>query len=108
MRHNARVTRVIDGDTFECSVDLDFGITIQITVRLFGCDAWEVHGPEKKEGLEAKDYITTLIAGQTVELEPHKKDSFGRWLCDTWFKRKNIITYLSDHGYLKPLSLQTE
>lgn len=101
MRHKSRVTRVIDGDTFEASVDLDFGISIKITVRLYGCDAYEMHGEDKAKGAAAKTYITTLIAGQMVELEPHKKDSFGRWLCDVWFKQKSIISYLTDNQHLK-------
>jgi len=101
MDHKAKVTRVIDGDTFEVTVDLDFCLSIGITVRVFGCDAWEVHGPQKVEGLEAKDYVTGLIAGNTIELSPHKRDSFGRWLCDVKYKNRSLVSYLGEHGYLK-------
>ena len=101
MRHNCRVTRVVDADTFKGVVDLDFGLTLCITVRLFDCDAWEVHGDEKESGLEAKEFVETLIGGSTVAVLPYKQDSFGRWLCDVFVKEKSLKTILFEKGYLK-------
>lgn len=102
MYHNCKVTRVVDADTFKGTVDLDFGVSISVTVRLWGCDAYEVHGSEKKLGDEAKMFVERLIGGSIVQIEPHKQDSFGRWLCDVYVKEKMLEDILFDHGYLKP------
>lgn len=104
MSHSAKVTRVIDADTFECVVDLGFNVSIDIRVRIFGCDAWEVHGSDKELGIEAKDFITAMIGGSNVELTQHKQDSFGRWLCDVRYKKKDLVQILSERGFLKPVS----
>ena len=101
MSHSAKVTRVIDGDTFEARVNLGFCVSIDVYVRVFGCDAWEVHGVEKLQGIAAKDFVAGLIGGATVELSQHKPDSFGRWLCDVKYKGKNLVDILADKGYLK-------
>jgi endonuclease YncB( thermonuclease family) len=101
MLHNCKVTRVIDADTFKGVVDLDFGITIQITVRLFGCDAWEMHGSDHTRGEAAKEFVEGLIGGSTVIVDPHKQDSFGRWLCEVMFKGRSLNSVLAEKGYLK-------
>ena len=101
MLHNCKVSRVIDADTFTGTVDLDFGVSIAVTVRLLGCDAYEVHGPEKPSGLKAKEYVTALIGGQNVVVDPFKRDSFGRWLCDVMIKGKSMVEFLKDEHYLK-------
>jgi micrococcal nuclease len=85
MGHKAKVTRVIDGDTFECDVNLDFDITLEITVRLLGVDTWETKGPQKELGLAAKNYLKGLIENKWLRVDPVKKDSFGRWLCFAYF-----------------------
>lgn len=104
MPHKALVTRVIDGDTFECKVDLGFKVSIDITVRVFGCDAFEVHGQEKDHGIEAKEYVCSLLTDKSVDLIQHQQDSFGRWLCDVRIKNKDLVKMLSDKGFLKTLS----
>ncbi len=101
MRHNCRVTRIIDADTFKGVVDLDFGISLVVTVRLFDCDAWEIHGEEKQRGLDAKEFVETLIGGSTVIVDPYKQDSFGRWLCEVFVKGKSLNVILGEKGYLK-------
>jgi endonuclease YncB( thermonuclease family) len=101
MLHNCKVTRVVDADTFKGSVDLDFGITITVTVRLFDCDAFEVHGSDKKRGEDAKEFVEALIGGATVVIDPHKQDSFGRWLCEVLVKGRSLNSILAEKGYLK-------
>ncbi len=101
MRHNCRVTRIIDADTFRGVVDLDFGISLVVTVRLFDCDAYEMTGTERPKGVAAKEYVETLLGGSTVVVDSHKQDSFGRWLCDFYFKGESLKSILSEHGHLK-------
>jgi len=63
------VTRVIDGDTFET----DSGLK----VRLLG-----INTPERKQPLysEAKSFLTSLVENQTIQLEVHESDKYGRLL----------------------------
>lgn len=105
MYHNCRVTRVVDADTFKGIVDLDFGVSITVTVRLWGCDAYEITGDEKKRGMKAKQFVEALIGGNTVQVEPHKTDSFGRWLCDVLIKDGlKLVDLLRENDYLKKIS----
>ena len=99
--HNCKVTRVIDADTFIGIADLDFGVSITITVRLLGADAYEITGSQKIIGKRAKEYVTALIGGQNVVVDPFKRDSFGRWLCDVMIKGKSMVEYLAEEKYLK-------
>jgi len=62
------VVRVIDGDTF----DLEGGQRI----RLAGADAPEY--PKGCLSFRAKERLEELILGKEVEIEPLKKDNFGR------------------------------
>ncbi len=107
MLHNCKVTRVVDADTFKGTVDLDFGITITVTVRLFDCDAWEMHGSDRKRGEDAKEFVEGLIGGSTVVVDPHKQDSFGRWLCEVLIKGKSLNSILAEKGFLKTNSKQS-
>lgn len=101
MLHNCKVTRVTDADTYHGQVDLDFGVSICVIIRLMGCDAYEIHGDDKNEGIQAKEYVESLIGGNTIVIAPYKQDSFGRWLCDVFHKGKSMKALLSEHGYLK-------
>jgi endonuclease YncB( thermonuclease family) len=105
MYHTCRVSRVVDADTYKGTVDLDFGVSISITIRLLGCDAYEITGDEKKLGIEAKQFVETLIAGSLIQIEPVKQDSFGRWLCDVIVGKSGaLVELLKKHNYLKARS----
>lgn len=66
-----RVVGVADGDTLTL---LD-AARVQHKVRLAGIDA-----PEKGQafGQRAKESLAELVAGQTVTVETHKQDRYGR------------------------------
>jgi len=50
--------RVYDGDTLMNIVcDLGFGVTINITGRLYGIDAPEVRGEERPDGMKTRDWL---------------------------------------------------
>jgi endonuclease YncB( thermonuclease family) len=68
MARRERVTRVIDGDTFETA-------SRKHPVRLAGVDA-----PEKGEPgyAQAKRALEQLVAGQTVEVDTQARDAYGR------------------------------
>jgi endonuclease YncB( thermonuclease family) len=68
----ARVTRVIDGDTYEV---LTGGQVLR--VRLLGVDAPE---HDQAFGLQATDSATALLRGRLVRLQRHGLDLYGRTL----------------------------
>jgi micrococcal nuclease len=70
----ARVVRVIDGDTIE--------ITDGVRVRYIGIDAPEVYPEQEYYGKEARDKNKEFVEGKIVTLEKDitDKDRFGRLL----------------------------
>ena len=68
---NGRVTRVIDGDTFNINVD-----GIEMAVRLWGIDAPESDQPG---GPEARRYLGGLVPPDSlVKVHPLNMDRYGR------------------------------
>ncbi len=100
--YRAIVTRVIDGDTICCDIDLKsrlgfesvlsdqlydlgFGFWVQaqvalagelwykkVRIRLFGLNAPEKNGVEKEQGLRSKDFLKSVVEGQEIFLETVK------------------------------------
>lgn len=68
----ARVTRVVDGDTYEV---LTGGQVLR--VRLLGVDAPE---HDQAFGSQATDSATALLRGRLVQLQRHGTDLYGRTL----------------------------
>lgn len=66
-----RVVKITDGDTVTV---LDAGKT-QHKVRLSGIDAPESNQPF---GKRSKEHLSSLLAGQQVEVDWHKHDRYGR------------------------------
>ena len=56
--YNAKLVRVIDGDTIDAVIDLGFDVWIKKRVRLYGIDTPEPRTrdlEEKKAGIAAKE-----------------------------------------------------
>lgn len=72
---SVRVSKVIDGDTFETESTL--------TVRLLGINAPN-RGERNYE--EAKEYLSDLIGGEevTLEYDKYQDDKYGRILAYVW------------------------
>ena len=84
-RYNAKVTRVVDGDTVDAEIDLGFDITIKKRIRLAEINAPESRTrnlAEKKAGLASKERLTQLLdqAANVFELESTKLGKYGRVL----------------------------
>jgi micrococcal nuclease len=56
--YRAKIISVYDGDTVTALVDLGFGITNKIKIRLKGINTPEVRGAERPEGIVSRDYLT--------------------------------------------------
>lgn len=85
-QYKAKITNVVDGDTFDMDIDLGFNIHIHERVRLLNIDTPEKFGKEKELGLIVKQYATDCFFGEEVVIRSEKADtaadtdSFGRWL----------------------------
>ena len=107
-----KVTRVVDGDTIDVSVDLGFDIWQNARVRMMGIDTPESRTrnlEEKALGLASKARLKELLKGQKVRLECSKegKGKFGRILADVVTIDKegneiNINNRLIEEGHARP------
>jgi len=85
--YKATVTRVVDGDTVDASIDLGFDIHMKARIRFAGINAPESRTRdlvEKKAGLIAKDFVEQWvdIEGKSiiVQTQLDGKGKFGRIL----------------------------
>lgn len=78
-----KVTRVIDGDTVVCDVDLGFTVHVNVVFRLTGINAPELVGATHAVGVASKQHLETLLGqGPCVvhSFKALKTDKYGRWL----------------------------
>lgn len=69
--YSAMVTRVIDGDTVDCSIDLGFEVSIKTRFRLYGINAPETRTTdltEKQLGYDARDFLDVAVLNKPVIL----------------------------------------
>ncbi|HET8627446.1 MAG TPA: hypothetical protein VFL91_08500 [Thermomicrobiales bacterium] len=91
--YDARLERVIDGDTAILTFDFGFGEEHTESVRLLGVNCPEVTGATRAAGLAAKDYTERWLAAADTPptdwplvAQSFKSDHFGRWLAFIWRK----------------------
>ena len=84
--YQARVIRVIDGDTIELDIDLGCHVHVTRMARLRGVNCPELTGDNREAGLAAKQYTETWLSGETVRVNTHidRADKYGRLLVDIW------------------------
>ena len=110
--YNATLDRVVDGDTFDCILDLGFDVKLhKQRVRLAGIDTPESRTrdlAEKKLGLAAKERLKELCIGK-IQVKSLGKGKYGRILgipytedgrdiCDVLVKEGHAVEY---HGGTK-------
>lgn len=81
--YKINVTRVVDGDTIDATIDLGFDITINKRIRLHGIDAPETRTRDKKEkikGLAAKKRLEQIVEQQdgVLYLKSMDRGKYGR------------------------------
>lgn len=97
--YRATVVRVVDGDTVDLLVDLGFAISRKERFRLAEINCPETTTPE---GLEAKRYVTELLApGQVVTIDTKKDrtDRYGRFIATIWLGEVNLNHKIVDDGH---------
>tara|TARA_R100001129_G_scaffold64928_1_gene44343 strand:- start:23 stop:403 length:381 start_codon:yes stop_codon:yes gene_type:complete len=81
--YNATLERVVDGDTFDCCLDLGFDVKLhKQRIRLAGIDTPESRTrdlAEKKLGLAAKERLKELCIGK-IKVKSLGKGKYGRIL----------------------------
>lgn len=111
--YRARVTRVVDGDTFDVVTDLGFGLDgLAMRLRLLGVDTPEITGDTAAAGIEASKFTShwlyenvdaagyVLINTVRDRQDRDKHDSFGRYLAVVWnmAKTANLAEALITSG----------
>jgi len=84
-KYNAKVERVIDGDTIDAMIDLGFDTWVSKRIRFYGIDAPESRTrdlEEKKRGKAATAYLSAILEENNNEfiLKSHGVGKFGRCL----------------------------
>ena len=81
--YKCEVTRVVDGDTCDCILDLGFSIMHKCRVRLYGIDTPESRTrdlDEKARGKLASKFLEDSINnGKEIILKSELKDSKGKY-----------------------------
>ena len=93
--YNAKLLRVVDGDTIDAMVDLGFDTWKKIRVRFYGINAPESRTrdlEEKKRGLAAKARVIELLDehdGNFI-LKSHGVGKYGRCLGEIFINDMDI------------------
>lgn len=92
---DAKLVKVVDGDTFDFQVDLGFDVHTITRFRLLNVDTWEVRGEEREKGLLAKGRVEELIGREGVEIriksfKGGSRGKYGRWLAAVIFRNGGL------------------
>ena len=105
--YNSNVTSVYDADT--CTLDIDLGLGIWMRkqkLRFFGINAPEMRGPERPQGILARDFCRQLIDKKRIikQTLDDGKGKYGRLLAILWLEYPenewiNINELLVEQGH---------
>ena len=104
------IDHIVDGDTFDCTLDLGFNISHKIRVRMYGINTPESRTrdlEEKARGLASKKRLIEILEENEGDLilATKEKGKYGRYLGIVLRKRKddeellNINQRLIDEGF---------
>ena len=99
------VTKVYDGDTVTCDLDIGFGIVLKAAkLRLKGIDTPELRGTRgdvKRKAYAARDYLRSLILGKEVLVMTYGKGKYGRWLATIFHQSADVNKHMIHEGHAK-------
>ena len=105
MQFQAKVRRVVDGDTLDLDIDLGFNITLSERIRLMGVDTPETRSRdlvEKANGLKSKRFVEDFVGSGNVMIKVHGFGKFGRPLADLIVDGVNLNQRLVELGLAAP------
>ena len=94
--YNAKLVRVVDGDTCDAMIDLGFEVWVKKRIRFAGVDSWESrtrNKEEKKKGLEAKAYTKEMLESSdegNFTLKSYGTGKYGRVLGEIFIKGEDV------------------
>ena len=98
--YNAKLVRVVDGDTVDLKIDLGFDIWINERVRLKDIDAPEVRTrdlQEKEKGLQAKAFVEEQFEKHGEDVIVHtiyNRGKYGRTIGDVEFDNGSRLSFM--------------
>jgi len=98
--YKAKITRVIDGDTVEASVDLGFSVCINQKLRLKGINAPEMR--DKPAGPNAREYLAGMVEGREINVRTHRDRTgkYGRYIATLYCPNNlNINKKMVENGH---------
>ena len=101
-KYNAKIDRVVDGDTVDALVDLGFDTWKKVRIRMMGINTPESRTrdlEEKKRGLAAKDRLIELLGDGDFILQSHGVGKYGRCLGELFVEDMNINQQLITEGH---------
>lgn len=106
--YQAKIVRVLDGDTIAVKIDLGFGVWIDQTVRLARINAQELHGKSAVAALIAKtalsDYLMNKPGPMVLRTYKGGRDTFNRYLADVLMGPEQICVndWMVSNLYAEP------
>jgi micrococcal nuclease len=101
-KYNAKLDRVVDGDTVDALVDLGFNTWKKIRIRMVGMNAPESRTrdlEEKARGIAAKIRLEELLEEGTFILESQGVGKYGRCLGILYVNDINVNKTLIQEGH---------
>lgn len=89
----AKVLRIVDGDTFDCLLDLGFGVFTKKRIRMWGINTPEKRTRdlnEKRMGKAASAALETHLEGGVCDIESLSIGKYGRVLGIAWVNGVNV------------------
>lgn len=100
--YKAKILYWYDGDTLTVDMDLGFKIHTELRIRLARVDAWEINDQSSYRRRFARHARAVarqkFPAGSKVLIESLKRDRYGRWLAEVFYKNKNVSDWLLQSG----------
>ena len=105
-KYNAKLIRVIDGDTVDALIDLGLDVWVKKRIRLHGIDTPETRTrdlEEKKAGIAAKDRLSELMerCDYKFVLVSHGVGKYGRCLGELFIEnsQESVNQMLINEGH---------
>lgn len=105
-KYNAKLIRVIDGDTIDALIDLGFNVWVKKRIRLYGINTPETRTKdleEKVAGFAATDRLIELLrqCGNEFVLVSHGVGKYGRCLGELFIEnsQESVNQMLINEGH---------
>jgi len=105
--YNAKLDRIIDGDTIDAIIDLGFNTWVHKRIRLAGINCPEIRTrdlDEKAKGMESKKYLEDLLTSTGGKFILHSLGvgKYGRCLGNIYIDKVSVNELLLKEGYAEP------